>query len=156
MASAIKAGLKNRNDLLKVELEQNKNESARIKLNNALKQSLLLLAQYIGKAQTSIDVSSPIEIGKLPDLYTMALSSSDKVEQRPEFKLLEKNIDISHTNLNIEKGKSLPTLSVGASYSYDNFFDKNNLSGAVFVTLSVPISNLWEGAHNEKKASLQL
>ena len=64
--------------------------------------------------------------------------------------LLEKNIDISHTNLNIEKGKSLPTLGIGASYSYDNFFDKNNLSGAVFVTLSVPISNLWEGGHNEK------
>ncbi len=156
VSSAIKAGLKNRNDLLKVELEQNKNESAHIKLNNALKQSLLLLAQYIGKPQTLIDISSPIEIGKLPNLYVMEVSPSDKVEQRPEYKLLEKNVDISHTNLNIEKGKSLPTLGIGASYSYDNFFDKNNLSGVVFVTLSVPISNLWEGGHKEKKASLQL
>jgi len=156
VSSAVKAGLKNRNDLLRVELEQNKNESARIKLNNGLKQSLLLLAQYIGKSQTDIDVSSAIEIGKLPVLFPMDISSLSKVEQRPEYKLLEKNVEISHTNLNIEKGKSLPTFSVGATYSYDNFFDKDNLSGAVFATVSIPISNLWEGGHNEKKASLQL
>ena len=92
----------------------------------------------------------------MPDLYAMEVSASNNVEHRPEYRLLEKSVDISNTNLNIEKGKSLPTLSVGASYSYDNFFNKNNLSGAVFVTLSVPISNLWEGGHNEKKPTLQL
>lgn len=156
VSSAVRAGLKNRNDLLKVELEQNKNESVRIKLNNALRQSLLLLAQYIGKPQTDIEVSCPLEIGKLPELFAMDRYQSKNVELRPEYKLLAKNVEISHTNLNIEKGKSLPTLSIGASYSYDNFFDKDNLSGVVFATVSIPISNLWEGCHNEKKAGLQL
>src|SRR5574344_2935852 len=63
--NAVKNGLKNRNDLLKVELRIDENESNRLQLENCLKVSKQLLAQYIGRSDADFDVTSEINVSNL-------------------------------------------------------------------------------------------
>ena len=52
-------------------------------------------------------------------------------------------------------GQNLPSVGVGASYSYNNFLGSKS-NAVLFATVSVPISGWWGGSHNIKKQKLAL
>ncbi|MDR2841375.1 MAG: TolC family protein [Paludibacter sp.] len=83
------------------------------------------------------------------------------LQNRPEYKLLEKSIDIAKMQVNMEIGKNLPTIAVGAGYQYMNFDlhkdngMKNDL-GMAFATVSIPITDWWSGSHSIKRKKIEL
>ncbi len=152
---AIKAGVAMRNDLLQVQLKQNEIESDKIKLQNGLELSRMVLAQYVGMEGADIDVEGAISSSQLPD-YPASLKAdpSAVVIVTPEYQLLQKNVEAKTLECKLEVGKNLPSVSIGAGYNYVDMLDSKNNFGMVFATVSVPVSSWWGGSHAIKRKQL--
>ena len=153
-AAAVKAGVGMRNDLLEVQLKQNEIESNKLKLENGLKLARMALAQYIG-AEGDIDVSTTIDASALPAYPMIMVDHSTAVAATSEYQLLQKNVDATSLQRKMEEGKRLPTVGVGVGYNYMNMGSgiKNNF-GAVFATVTIPISQWWSGLYAIKRKKL--
>jgi outer membrane protein TolC len=155
---AIEAGLTTRNDLLRVELEKNRLENGRLKVENGLMILKMILGQHIGMTADSFDIQTP----EFNVIHVPLANNNDAawLQNRPEYKLLEKSVDIAKMQVNMEIGKNMPTIAIGAGYQYMNFDlhkdngMKNDL-GMVFATVSVPITDWWGGAHAIKRKKLE-
>lgn len=155
--TAVKAGVRNRNDLLQVQLRQNDTHSTKLDLENNLSVCRMLLAQYIGADSEEVDAVSPMPADSLTtfpeDLYSDPASA---LPLTPEYRLLESNVDASKLQKKLAVGRNLPTVGVGAGYMYDNLMDKSHTFGLAFVSVSVPLSGWWGGSHDIKKHKIQL
>ena len=75
----------------------------------------------------------------------------------PEYRLLEKNVEVQRLQHKMKVGHNLPKAGVGASYSWNNFFvDNGRGSGMLFAAVQIPISGWWGGSHAVKKQKLAL
>ena len=151
---AVTAGVGMRNDLLQVQLKQNEIESNKLKLDNGLKLARMVLTQYIG-AGDSVDVSTAVEPSELPPYPMIKADHAAAVVATSEYQLLEKNVEATTLQRKMEQGKLLPTLGVGVGYNYYNMGSGlDNNFGAVFATVSIPISQWWGGSHAVKRKRL--
>lgn len=151
---SVKAGLVTTNDLLRVELRQQEVASNRLKVENGLKVSKLLLAQHIGIDWRDFDISAEaFAEPETPDAFYVSVEEA--LDRRAEYLLAEKNVEAQKYQKRMERGKRLPTVGVGAGYLYYNMTDKNVDDGMVFAQVSVPISEWWGGAHALKKARIR-
>lgn len=155
--AAVDAGIKNRNDLLRVQLKKNEVENTRIDLENGLALSKMVLAQYIGADNGDIEVAENVDMNRIPDFpETLRQDHRLSLQLTPEYRLLQKSVDASETQRKLSVGKNLPAVGVGAGYMYDNLMDDDHAFGMVFVSVSIPISDWWGGSYNIKKQKLQL
>ncbi|MFA6809182.1 MAG: TolC family protein [Eubacteriales bacterium] len=155
--AAVKAGVKNRNDLLQVELKRNDIASNKIKIENGVLLSKLILGQYIGDTSGNFNVTNSIiedEQLILPDI--IKTDHIQALQYIPESHLLDKNVEANKLKRNMTIGKYLPTVSIGAGYMYDDLMDKAHPFGIAFATVSVPISDWWGGSHAIKKQKFKL
>jgi outer membrane protein TolC len=152
---AVKAGIINRNELLRVELKQHELESEELKLNNGINITKMLFGQHIGDMSNTfeIDVDS-FPQPEIPSKFYVEANTA--VMQRIEYKLLDKNMDANRLNVKIESGKRLPTVGIGAGYVYHNFAEQTNTFGVLFATVRIPISDWWGGTHAVKRAKLKM
>lgn len=151
---SVKAGLVTTNDLLRVELRQQKVASDRLKVENGLKVSKLLLAQHIGVDWHGFDVATAEwSEPEAPGVYYVSVEEA--LDRRAEYQLAEKNVEARKYQKRIERGKRLPTVGVGAGYLYYNMTDKDVDDGLVFAQVSVPISDWWGGTHALKQARIR-
>ena len=147
---SVKAGLVTANDLLRVELRQQEVASNRLKVENGLKVSKLLLAQHIGADWKGFDIAQlSFDDPETPDRYYIPVEEA--LDHRAEYQLAEKNVEAQLYQKRMERGKLLPTVGVGAGYLYYNVTDKDVDDGMVFAQVSVPISAWWGGAHALKR-----
>lgn len=153
--AAVKAGVAMRNDLLQVQLKQNEIENTRIKLDNALRLSKMVLAQYIGKDGQNIDVSGCADPQQMPD-YPAGLKADPEqaIATTPEYRLLQKNVEAKDLQRRMELGKRLPAVGVGAGYTYTDMLRSRNNFGMVFATVSIPISDWWGGSHAVRRRQI--
>ena len=155
---AVAAGLTTNNDLLRIELEQNKLESGKLSVENGLMMLKMALGQKIGIPDGSFDIQQP-DFGEI--MPHVSKNGNPAVEHRPEYKLLEKSVEIARLQRNMETGKNLPVIAVGAGYNYMHFdMDKEdgmkNNFGMVFANVSIPITDWWGGSHAIKRKKLEL
>ncbi len=152
---AVQAGVAMRNDLLAVQLKQNEVESSRVKLDNGLGLARIVLAQYIGMGDSTIDIVADIDPQQLPAYPTIKTDPSQAVPATPEYRLLQKQVEASTLQRKMEVGKLLPSLGIGAGYTYYNMGKHmDNHFGMVFATVSIPISSWWGGTHAVKRSRL--
>lgn len=154
VALAVKTGLTTRNDLLRVELRQQEISSQRLKLENGLRVSKMVLAQYIGADFTSFDIVTDEFVQPEPPL-SYYVAPKDAVQQRFEYQLAQKNVEAQRYQVRMERGKHLPTVGVGVGQIYYNIMKKDVNTGLAFGSVSVPISSWWGGSHAIKKARLK-
>ncbi len=152
--AAVNAGIRNRNDLLQVQLRKNETRASRISVENALLTVGDLLAQVMGHTGEIVEVISPSLGCDNPQLYYQ--SPETAITNTNEYQLLEKQIEADRLQYKMSVGKNLPSVAVGGGYLYNNVMDKsqNNLVG--MVTVSVPISSWWGGSHDMKRQKLQV
>lgn len=156
----VRVGAVNRNDLLQVQLRKGEVESATAEVENGLTTVRQLLAQHIGKADEAIDVTMPEALASgatnVPAM-PLALRQDHQaaLAATPQYRLLEKNVEGQHLQHAMAVGQNLPSVGVGASYSYNDWFGKNT-NAMIFATVQVPITGWWGGSHNIKKKSLAL
>lgn len=151
---AVKAGVKMRNDLLQVQLKQNEIESLKLQLGNGLSLAKMALAQYIG-AEGEIDIKAQVDPSVLPPYPSLKVDHTSAVTATPEYQLLEQGAKAATLQRKMESGKRLPSVAIGAGYSYYNLGKHlDNNFGAVFATVSVPITKWWGGTHATKRKRL--
>ena len=151
---AVKAGVGMRNDLLQVQLRQNEVESSRIKLDNGLRLARRVLAQYIG-AEGETDAADTVNTASMPPFLIQEVNNDNAVAATPEYKLLQKNVEVTRLQKQMEIGKNLPSIGIGATYSHYNMAEgMKNTFGMVFATVTVPISQWWGGAHAIKRRQI--
>lgn len=153
-------------DLLRIEAKRSDFNYQLEKVNNGLEMCRLNLCNTIGAdfstqivpADTTVDVrpAANMEFGY------------DLVANRPEYQLLQSQIDISEEQIKMTRADYLPTLALSAGYSwYGNMKLKgmaedgtkfsqnyNDGSGMLMLSLSVPIWNWGEGNKKVKKQRL--
>lgn len=149
--AAVNAGITLRNDLLQVNLKQNELSSSRLKVNDGLQISRMLLAQYAGMGLDSIDVESTIDFSMPPAPSTVYQAPSQALPQTAEYQLLQQNVKAQQLQQKITFGNNLPTLAIGGGYSYMNLMDKSQNFWLGFATISVPISSWLGGTHEVRR-----
>ncbi|MDR1455024.1 MAG: TolC family protein [Tannerella sp.] len=155
---AVEAGLTTRNDLLRIELEQNRLESGRLKAENGMQILKMAFAQHIGLETDTFDIetSAGVENIALP-----AGMNNYSPMHRPEYRLLDKSVDIARLQRDMEIGKYMPTVAVGAGYNWVKMdlgmqAEQSKNMGLVFATVSVPITDWWNGSHAIKRKKFEL
>lgn len=152
---AVSAGVAMRNDLLQVQLKRNELEANRTNLNSGLALSRMLLAQYIGATQSEVEPNSSIAVGEMPQSpLELRVDHQSALASTNEYQLLQRNVDASVLQRKLAVGKNLPTLGVGAGYSYNNLMDKDRTIGMVFASIQVPLSGWWGGSHAIKRSKI--
>lgn len=155
VTASVKAGVALRNDLLQVQLKQNEVESNRIKLRNGIKVSKMVLAQYAGIDDADYSLGSDINVETMPAFpLELKQDHNSSLLSTTEYRLLSKNVESTTIQRKMEVGKNLPKIGVGASYSYMNLMSQDSWTGAIFATVSVPISSWWGGSHAIKRKKL--
>lgn len=155
---AVKAGLTTRNDLLRVELKQQESASSRLKTENGITVTRLLLAQYAG-----LPPGEPFDIETGETGEFAAPESPEKwytdpgaaAQQRPEARLLDRNIEATKQQIRMTRGKNMPTLGIGAGYLYHDLTGADNDFATVFASVSIPLSGWWGGSHAVKREQLK-
>ncbi|MDE7375591.1 MAG: TolC family protein, partial [Muribaculaceae bacterium] len=102
---AVEAGVANRNDLLKVQLQRNNMLSLMVDLDNGIALSSNLLAQYVGldgEEVAIVDDAPPAEVPVLPaDLY---LDPSQALGSTVDYRLLEQSVRAADLEKDIAVG----------------------------------------------------
>ena len=153
--TSVKAGVANRNELLQVQLKKNSVASDRLKVENNLRLSKMVLAQYIGLPEDDFLIQPSLQESlPLPETYRV-----DPITALPNtigYKLLDKQVEASRLQYKLKVGQNLPTLGIGAGYMYHNILDTDHSFGMIFATVSIPITDWWGGSHAIRKQKLQL
>jgi outer membrane protein TolC len=156
---AVDAGLTTKNDLMRITLEQNRLAANRLKLENGIQVLKMAFGQHIGVAADSFEVEQPDFTGIAPPVT--ATDHQQSLQNRPEYRLLEKSVDVAKLQVKMATGKNLPSVALGAGYNYVNFdngkpteMEKN--MGIAAAVVSVPLSGWWGGSHAIKKKKLEL
>lgn len=158
----VDAGVTTPNALLQVKLRKHELSSNRLKLENAEKTLLLLLAQQVGKP--GLDIVLPDEDATVT--LPMMCDEESAVNQRRELALASQAVTANRLQVKMEVGKNLPTLAVGVmgvnmgmgglSQQVKPMVDTNITNGIALGTLSVPISSWWGGSHAIRRQKLKL
>ena len=163
VSNRVRVGAVNRNDLLQVQLRKGEVESMQLEVENTLSTISQLLAQHVGKTGEAIDVSVPAELSNMATADVPALPTSLRQDHQaalnatPQYRLLEKNVEVHRLQHKMKVGSNLPKVGVGADYSWNNFFiDNGQASGLLFAFVQIPISGWWGGSHAIKKQKLAL
>ena len=149
---AVRAGVAMRNDLLQVQLRQNEVESQKLKLQNGLSLVRMLLSQYCGLRDTSFVITYQT------DASSSLLSKQDHnqaLSATAEYQLLGKQVEAANLQKKMAVGQNLPTVAVGAGYTYHNLLDNDHTFGMLFATVSVPITDWWGGSHAIKRRKIE-
>lgn len=154
--AAVEAGLRNRNDLLQVELKQNELRASRIKVDNALGLVRQLLAQQMGTQEGSVDVAFTVGDALPESPESLYAEPEQSLLATKEYQLLGKQVEAERLNYKMTVGKQLPTVAVGGGYFYNDLMDKSSNRWMGMLTVSVPLSKWWGGTHAMKRQKLQL
>ena len=149
-----KAGLVQRNDLLKVQLKQNELQSNRLKLVNGITLTKRALCQHIG-----IPYDSTLILTDKPTintLYSKAVAVNDAVANRTEYQMLNKATEVEEVQLKMTRGELMPQLSLGLLVAYVDVANSTNNQKFAFANLSIPISDWWGGSHKIKQQQVKI
>ncbi|WP_321571878.1 TolC family protein, partial [Parabacteroides goldsteinii] len=152
---SVRAGVANRNELLQVQLKKNSIASDRLKVDNNLRLSKMLLSQYIGLPEDDFTVQATLQ-EPLPSPETYRIDLMSALPTTVAYKLLDKNVEASRLQYKLKVGQNLPSVGIGAGYMYHNILDTDHSFGMIFATVSVPLTDWWGGSHAIRKQKLQL
>ncbi len=149
-----KAGLAQRNDLLKVQLKQNELQSNRLKLLNGIALTKRALCQHIGIRYDSTIVLSdkPLDEVKTPEL----VSPDEAVANRNEYQLLNKATEAEELQLKMKRGELMPQLAVSGIVAGVDVMNSTMTQKIALLNLSIPISGWWGGSHKIKEQQIKI
>ncbi len=155
---AVDVGMATSNDLLKVKVQINNARLMCSKADNGLHLALMNLCHSMG-----IPLES--EFSVFTDGFDVSREQFDdlsgEVENRPEYKLLERNTELKAQAIKVARADFLPQLGAMASYSYARGLDflgsplLDDVGFAVMATLKIPIFQWGEGVYKVRSAKKQ-
>ena len=152
---SVNAGVLTRNDLLRVKLKQNELASNRLRLENGLSLTKMVLAQYIGLDENDFQVGALLA-QDIPSPESIRIAPEEALPTTASYRLLEKSVEAARIRQKIQVGQNLPNIGIGAGYMYHNLMDNDRPFGMIFATVTIPISDWWSGTHAIRKQKLQV
>ena len=155
----IREGVATRSEGLSVSVKVNEAEMAVMKVNDGLTLSKMLLCQLCG---LPVDEQVTLADEEKEDIAAVEIAAPfnkfDYLENRPELKMLQNVVDISHQTTNLLKAGNLPQVLLVGGYSasnpnvYNGF--QRRFSGAwnIAVMMRVPIWNWGDVAYKVRAA----
>ena len=154
VSNMTKAGLAQRNDLLKVQLKQNELQTNRLKLTNGINLTTRALCQHIGiEYNTSITLAT---VSNQVALISDPKNASEMVTNRTEYKLLNNAVAAEELQSKMTRGEYMPQLAVGAMGVYADVMKSSNTNAFAFASLSIPISDWWGGSYKIKQQKIKV
>lgn len=154
VCTAVEAGISTRNDLLRVELQQQRLTSDRLRVENGIRVTKLLLRHQTGIEERDFEIAFD-DFGQLASPLDYYLSPEEGLDRRAESQLLDAQVDAARYRKRLALGRNLPSVGVGAGYFYHDLTSKDTDFGMVFASVSVPISGWWGGSHDMKRERLR-
>ena len=156
--SAYKHGLKSKNDVLKVQVKLNESELSIRKAENAFRLANMNLCHLIGKPLTeTLTISDDF-----PVIEQHLEMQVNDISTRPEYNLLDKQVDIAKQKIKLSQSELLPQVGIRGSYDYvhglkineQTLFNQGNFS--IMLNVSVPIFHFGERINKVRAAKAQL
>ncbi len=154
---AHEVGMANRNDLLKAQVEYNKARLNLQKALNGLELSRMDLCRVTGlpfgtgitAVDTVIQVEQPV----------LSSPENNLIRQRPEYRLMEKNIEFQDQQIRMTRADFLPVAGVQAGYNHIGGIeltgtDFDNTSLNVIASVKIPIFHWGEGVKKINSAKI--
>lgn len=160
VSSAAKAGLTLQSDVLQVELKQSEIHRNEIQLTNALHLATRALCLAIG-----IEDADSLPLAEVDTTHHLPLPVEESISlQSPEAQLMELQVRAAQLQKKMVVADALPQIMVGANYGYGKIaandlrhgIGSNVGNGALFVTMTIPITQWWETGHKIKQSNLSL
>lgn len=154
-----KSGIQTKNKVLQVSIRSKEITSEQMKLDNDLQIYKMKLIQYMGLSSDSIDsydIDYPLLTFEHPIVDINTTNNDLIIHSLPEYKYTKTLIGITEAKSQIKKSETLPSFYLGANYGYRKLSDKGKMSGSLFVTLSIPISNWWGNSYQSKKSKNEI
>ncbi len=162
---ATEAGLALQTDLLEIELRQSEIARMQIQLDNGLSLAYRALLLSMGYTPSVDSVFPTLEQDSATTyenaLFALPAVNTDHADS-PESQLLAMQVKAAELRRRMAIADALPQVAVGAHYGHSLFqanLLKNGLTsrtgnGAVFVSVSVPLTAWWETGHKIKELSI--
>jgi outer membrane protein TolC len=155
----IREGVATRSEGLSVSVKVNEAEMAVMKVNDGLTLSKMLLCQLCGLPVNEQVTLADEETEQIATVnLTEHVQKSDYLEFRPELKMLQNVVDISHQTTNLLKAGNLPQVLLVGGYSatnpnvYNGFQRKFSGAWNIAVLMRVPIWNWGDVAYKVRAA----
>jgi outer membrane protein TolC len=151
---AEKSGMKMRNDLLKVQVQMHRAELQLQKADNAIRLSRMNLCQVMGLPLTTEIALAP----GFPDTGDVAPAPEESRSARPEYALLEKQIELKSQQVRLVRADFLPQVGVAANYGYMHGLELNGTplidraSFSALLSVKIPLFHWGEGVNKVRAA----
>lgn len=160
--ASIAAGIMTKTDKLEIKVKVNEADMMKLKAENGLSLSKMLLCKQIGLPLDSEIMLADEELEEIP----LPILSEEKdmetiYQDRPEIKSLQLASEIYRQKANMVRAEMMPQIAVGANYlmTYPNFFNgfDKKLGGTfnVGVMVNIPIFHAFEKMNKTRKAEAE-
>lgn len=145
--SAFNYGLRPQNDVLRVEVKLGESELNLRRAQNAVRLASMNLCHWVG-----LPLDTPVATSD--DLPAARTRPEGSVEDRPEYRMLDRQTQLAALQLKLARGERLPQVALVGSYGYSHGAALNgrNMLGAwdfmAGVNVSIPIFHF--GARTDK------
>jgi outer membrane protein TolC len=154
---AYSVGLKHQNDVLKVRVKANEAELKVRQAENGLRLSRKNLCRVMG-----VPLDSEILLpGSISDRVVVAVDRTADFTTRPEYVMLDKQIELKEEQIKLTQSDFLPQVGVRANYGYMNGVklngDKlfNDASFSALATVNIPLFQWGEGRNKMRSAQTE-
>lgn len=154
--NACEAGMKSQNDLMKVQVQMNQAELQLSRAENGVSLSRMNLCHIIG-----LPLQSEITLSESFSEQSVAVNPEADIFSRPEYAMLNKQIELKEQEKRLVKSDFLPQVGVRGGYNYLNgvklndekLFDSGSFSA--MVSVNVPLFHWGEGSRKIKAAEAE-
>ncbi len=145
-------GIITNNDLLKAKVKLNEAGIMLLKARNGMALSKMALCQITGipySEEVNLTDSLNTPANDIADLTV----NEDRITERPELMILEKNISIASSNVNLMRSRYLPNIALNAGYYFINPNPYNGLEKefgsdySLSVVCNIPIFHFGDKKH---------
>lgn len=156
VSNAVDAGMKSRNDLMKVQVQLNQANLQLQRAENGTKLARMNLCQIIGLPLLTEISPSQTFTDNLFDIV-----DAPDISARPEFEMLNKQVEFKHQEMRMTRSEFLPSIGVMGSYNYtygvklNNDVIFNNGGFSAMVSVKIPLVHWGEGARKIKIAETE-
>lgn len=147
LTDAFETGMASRNDLLKAQVRLNEAELMLQKAENGRALASMNLCRVIGiDLYSTLTVSDTLQDNVTPGV----LDNNEGPERRPEYNLLEKEVELKGKQVALTRSDFLPEFGVSASYGFNGGVSLNGKSNDIssftaMASLKIPLYNWGEG-----------
>lgn len=154
--NAFQAGMVSRNDVLKVQVKLNEADLQILRAQNGIKLADMNLCHVLG-----LPLNAVLTFREMQEDTLLVVDPSADITARPEYLLLEKQVQLSSEQIKLVRSDFLPQVGVMANYGYMNALKLNETplidraSFNAIVSVNIPLFQWGEGKNKVRSARAQ-